>query len=318
MSPIPLYLITGFLGSGKTTLLNNLLEGLGGRRAGVIVNEFGPVNIDALRLAASGARPGEIVELNNGQIFCSCLAGSFVESVLALAGMQIDLILVECSGLSRPAPLDAMMCDIEKRTGGRVAYRGMVCVADAESYPALSQAAAAVTEQVIRSGVILVNKIDRVPPDEGKQVMRDLAALNPRARIIPTSYCKTDRDLLALASTGADERPGDQPAACASAGSSARPQSVFLPADGTLDEESVRAFLGTITGMTYRVKGLLHTRAGDRSIDCVGDTVAIDPWRDGIVEPGLVVVLRHGASPGEIPGAWEKLINGDGRRQVQQ
>ena len=44
---IPVVLVAGFLGSGKTTLLNHLLRDNRGTRIGVVVNDFGDVNVDA-------------------------------------------------------------------------------------------------------------------------------------------------------------------------------------------------------------------------------------------------------------------------------
>src|SRR5205823_1032667 len=47
MLPLPTVVISGFLGAGKTTLLNRLLaHGIPGKRAGVIVNDFGKLNVD--------------------------------------------------------------------------------------------------------------------------------------------------------------------------------------------------------------------------------------------------------------------------------
>lgn len=42
---IPVTLIGGFLGAGKTTLVNHLVA-QGGKRFGVIINEFGDTGID--------------------------------------------------------------------------------------------------------------------------------------------------------------------------------------------------------------------------------------------------------------------------------
>ena len=82
--PVPLHIITGFLGSGKTTLLNRLLHAASGqgKKVGVIVNEWGRINIDGRLIAHDGI---ELAELNNGQLFCSCLSASFVQALVLFA-----------------------------------------------------------------------------------------------------------------------------------------------------------------------------------------------------------------------------------------
>lgn len=70
-----LYLLTGFLGAGKTTFLTNVLKDLSGKKVAVIMNEFGRVGIDGTLIEKDGM---ELVEINRGSIFCSCLQLSFV------------------------------------------------------------------------------------------------------------------------------------------------------------------------------------------------------------------------------------------------
>ena len=65
--PIPITLLTGFLGSGKTTLLNRILNGEHGLRVGVLVNDFGAINIDAELV--EGLEENTI-RLTNGCVCC--------------------------------------------------------------------------------------------------------------------------------------------------------------------------------------------------------------------------------------------------------
>ena len=114
---IPYLFISGFLGAGKTTLLNNLLKRYAHLKIGVIVNDFGELAVDNMLIDKAGVT-GEILELRAGQIFCSCLSGQFVDSVLAYEAIQPDLLLVECSGLAKPAtPIRHRDGDQQEGTG---------------------------------------------------------------------------------------------------------------------------------------------------------------------------------------------------------
>jgi cobalamin biosynthesis protein CobW len=61
--------ITGFLGAGKTTLIRHLLQNAGGRRLGLLINEFGDVGVDGEILKDCGSDvcgEEDIIELANG------------------------------------------------------------------------------------------------------------------------------------------------------------------------------------------------------------------------------------------------------------
>lgn len=96
---IPLTVIGGYLGAGKTTLINHLLTSETTRRLGVLVNDFGAINIDADLIER---HDGETLALSNGCVCCSIRddLGAALES---LRPKNIDHVLIEASGVAQPA-----------------------------------------------------------------------------------------------------------------------------------------------------------------------------------------------------------------------
>ena len=93
-------LLTGFLGSGKTTLLNRILNGQHGLRVGVLVNDFGAINIDAELV--DGVEENTI-RLTNGCVCCE-IRDDLVNSLEQLLTRvdAIDYVILEASGLAEP------------------------------------------------------------------------------------------------------------------------------------------------------------------------------------------------------------------------
>ncbi len=89
--PIKLYTVTGFLGAGKTSFLKHVLERSGDAKVGVIQNEFGKIGIDGDIIRKDGM---EMIEINRGSIFCSCLQLSFIEALQEMADKNVDYLLL--------------------------------------------------------------------------------------------------------------------------------------------------------------------------------------------------------------------------------
>ena len=105
--PLPTTVLTGFLGAGKTTLLNHILNTSTQRlRIGVLVNEFGSVDIDSSLLAAEKAIGSGVVELSNGCICCT-INDSLRDAVDEMLARRSDLdcLLIETTGVADPGPV---------------------------------------------------------------------------------------------------------------------------------------------------------------------------------------------------------------------
>jgi G3E family GTPase len=295
--PIKLYLLTGFLGAGKTTLLNNLLELLREERVGIIINEFGAAGVDGAVVEHHGL---EMIELNNGQIFCSCLAGDFVNAIAAFEDLPIDYLLVESSGLANPTSLDTILGEVKKLTGDAFEYRGMICVADTLQLLDLVQVVNAVREQIIRSDIILINKIDLVEESVVEAIEAKIRELQPDARIYRTTYCRVDPEIF---STVRSETPRTHPGKVVS--SFSRPVTFLIEAAEIIAPEKIRTFVAAVEEDTLRIKGFFLSPDGWMYLDVVDGITRITSVPEPKVGQGIVIISRIGERLWEkIPPAW--------------
>ncbi|NGY58896.1 GTP-binding protein [Lentzea sp. NEAU-D13] len=147
---IPVVVLAGFLGAGKTTLLNHLLRTSGGTRIGVVVNDFGQINIDAF---AVSAQVDSMVSLSNGCLCCA-VDGTELDGMLAkLATADLDVIVIEASGLAEPSALVRMVLQAPG-----VSYGGLIYVVDAVEFAAVPH----LSRDLELADLVVLNKVDRV------------------------------------------------------------------------------------------------------------------------------------------------------------
>jgi G3E family GTPase len=115
---VPVIILGGQLGAGKTTVLNHVLRHAGELRLGVIVNDFGAVNVDALMVA--GQVDG-VVGFGNGCLCCATDSDGFVDAVARLVRTDVDAVLVEASGIADPRSMIRRVAAIDDRL---VSYGG--------------------------------------------------------------------------------------------------------------------------------------------------------------------------------------------------
>ncbi|MEV0078140.1 CobW family GTP-binding protein [Nocardia neocaledoniensis] len=198
---IPVVIVAGFLGSGKTTLLNYLLRNNRGTRIGVVVNDFGAVNIDAMLVAG---QVDAMVSLGNGCVCCAVDVSELDDLFgrLAQPRSAVDVIVVEASGLAEPRNLIRMVI---ANPNPRIAYGGLVEVVDAELFDTTSAQHPELVTHLRLADLVLVNKADRVGPDALAALRARIAEWVGQVPVYATTHGRVDPGLLF------DERVREEP-----------------------------------------------------------------------------------------------------------
>jgi G3E family GTPase len=192
---VPITILTGFLGAGKTTLLNRILTGNHGLRVGVLVNDFGSINIDAELVVGVD---GNMISLANGCVCCQ-IRDDLVESVVDLLARPeaIEYILLEASGVADPAGIFTTFTDANLRD--RIRLDSVICVVDADqvfAYPEYPPLMDLKLRQVGFADMLILNKVALAGPVQVGKVRAWLDDHFNRLRIVETDYCEVPYEIL--------------------------------------------------------------------------------------------------------------------------
>lgn len=193
--PVPVSLLTGFLGAGKTTLLNRILTGDHGLRIGVLVNDFGAINIDA---ALVRSVEENTISLTNGCVCCE-IRDDLVASVedLLERSDSIDYVILEASGIADPAGI--VMTFLDARYTGLLRLDSIICLIDAEGLfrdGDDDRLTALKLRQIAFADLVVLNKTDLVGPAHIEVIHDWIDAHIKRIRIVETIHGNADLEVL--------------------------------------------------------------------------------------------------------------------------
>ena len=195
VSAIPVIALTGYLGAGKTSLLNHVLRAPGAR-IGVVINDFGELNVDAALVAGQVDEPASIT---GGCICCLPDEGGLDEALAKLADprLELDAIIVEASGLADPVAISRII-----RFSGveRVRPGGIVDVIDAATHFDTVDRNANPPARYGAASLVVVNKLDQIPEGDRaaalERIEKRVRERNPDVQIVGAIGARIDPALL--------------------------------------------------------------------------------------------------------------------------
>ena len=297
-----LYLLTGFLGAGKTTFLTNVLNDLSGSKVAVIMNEFGKVGIDGTIIQKDGM---ELVEINRGSIFCSCLQLNFVSALTEIADKKMEYVFVESSGLADPSNIGEFLEAVETVKGKVYDYSGAICLVDGVNFLEQVEDIETVERQLKFCHLVIISKVDLIDDDKLREIKSKIREINDKADIVQSINGKIDYNFLErnlienqwVESEDTTNTPEN------------KPKTLTLTYDGVVTKEQLSNFLDIIKKDSYRIKGFFKLEDGWNQVDVVNKIVDYKPTDRG--ENGSEIVIISKIGPGIIRpifNAWDEVV----------
>lgn len=282
---VPVIALTGYLGAGKTTLLNHLLR-QPGARIGVILNDFGDINIDAGLVTGQVDDPASIA----GGCICCLDDDTALDDALAKLThprLALDAVIVEASGIAEPAALAQM---IRFSSVDRVRPGGVVDVVDAvEHFHTVDDDAGAPPARYAATTLAVINKCDDLPEDVREETVtrieERIRAVNPEVHLVRASHGRVDPTLAYDVTTAVD--PEDQLPIAALLREEhdhlphTHAQAVSSRSEGPIDPGALIDLLRDPPGGVYRLKGWVTVETSRRrqrhQVHLVGRSIHISP-----------------------------------------
>lgn len=298
---IKLFILSGFLGSGKTTFLLKMLDHLKDKKVGVIMNEFGKIGIDGPIIKRDDM---ELMEINRGSIFCSCLKISFLSAMVEMSDREMDYLIVESSGLADPSNIGDILDGIKQVKGDVYDYKGAICLIDGTGFLEQLEDLETVERQLKHCHLAILNKVDLIDEDTKNKVLDKIEEINPKVNVIETSFGEMDfkfleEDLMKYAWAEDEETTNSV---------DSKPKTLSLTYNGVVEKSKLTNFLNLISKDAYRIKGFCNLQDGINQVDIVNRRIDYK-LIDREEENSLVIISKIGPQIIKpIFAAWESEV----------
>ncbi|WP_373483375.1 GTP-binding protein [Acetobacterium sp.] len=296
-----LILLTGFLGAGKTTMLKKLLTEYEGRKIGVLMNEFGETGIDG-KLINNEAF--DLIELNNGSVFCACLKENFIKGLAEFLNHQLEVVFVESSGVADPSNMGVILETVTKISGKAYDYAGSICIVDGVYFLKQFEVIAALEKQIIYASKVIINKADLQNVETLQAIEDKINGINSAAEIYQTSFCEVPLAELVktMKSVELAARPSENTW-------ESRPHARILRTEALLNYNAFEQFLNEIKGSTHRIKGFVRTDQGVFEVSSVNELAVLKPWNKPVEQTEVVLISAVGIRMiSDLLRSWKKYF----------
>jgi G3E family GTPase len=314
---IPVIGLTGYLGAGKTSLLNHVLRSPGAR-IGVIINDFGELNVDAMLVTGQVDEPASIA---GGCICCLPDDGGIDDALTKLADpkLNLDAIVVEASGLAEPVAVGRII-GFSGVPGVR--FGGLVDVVDAATHFETVDVGRTPPARYGAASLVVVNKLDQLPRGDRtatvERVERRVRERNPRVTVVGAIGGQIDpallydvagmrdepgqlslRELLVDAATGPTVHDHDHD----HGQHNAHADSVTVTSEGEVDPGALFDLLEDPPAGLYRLKGAVVMRYGKAAptftVNLVGTAIHVATAPPG-ASPNCLVAIGMGLDTDDV------------------
>lgn len=303
-TPIEIYMVSGFLGSGKTTFLTRFLESFEDKKVGILVNELGTVNIDGILIEKNGIT---MTEITSGSIYCYCKQGDFIKVLKEFSSTDIDILLIENSGMADPSNIHRILPQGVAENGRSYNYRGAICILDAMTFVNHVSVLPSIANQVKSSNFIILNKVDMVSSERIKACKEAVYNLNKDAHIIETIFAEvTPADISNyLKDNGYD---GDTTNKCYN-----KFKSYSIEAKEIVTNEQIKTFIESVKTSLYRIKGFVKTEDKWLHIDAIENMVVI---KDAEIKKQQHLTCTKLVFIGKDEKEYEELLRGEWKNNI--